>query len=196
MITAARLVLTTLVLVFTCFSSQSGQATAPPPAPLSPIEQQIAEIKNPAPWVGWGADLRVRNEYINDLITHNPDNPLREQDVFRFRARIWTSVKPVTNLTLNARLATEPRYWVKEAGFTVFRGNTGMDWTEGVVDNLNLQWKDILGQPVALGIGRQDLLLGDGWLVGDGTPADGSWTYFLDSARVTLDLKAQKPRST
>ena len=45
--------------------------------------------------------------------------------------------------------------------------------------------------PATVKVGRQDLFLGDGWLVGDGTPFDGSWTYFLDSARFTYDLKDQ-----
>ena len=63
--------------------------------------------------------------------------------------------------------------------------------TEGVIDTLNVQWRNILGQPLNATVGRQDILLGDGWLVGDGTPQDGSWTYFLDSARVTYELKEQ-----
>ena len=47
------------------------------------------------------------------------------------------------------------------------------------------------GLPLTIKVGRQDLFLGDGWLVGDGTPIDGSWTYFLDSARFTYELKDQ-----
>jgi hypothetical protein len=41
---------------------------------------------------------------------------------------------------------------------------------------------------VALTAGRQDIVLGDfwnWWLVADGTPLDGSWSYYLDSVRVT-----------
>ena len=46
--------------------------------------------------------------------------------------------------------------------------------------------------PATLTVGRQDIFLGDGWLVGDGTPEDGSFTYFLDSARFTYNLEEQK----
>jgi hypothetical protein len=33
--------------------------------------------------------------------------------------------------------------------------------------------------------------VGDGWLIGDGTPLDGSWTYYLDSARLSYEFKDQ-----
>ena len=49
-----------------------------------------------------------------------------------------------------------------------------------------------LKQPLTATVGRQDIFLGDGWLVSDGTPFDGSWTYFLDSARLAYELKDQQ----
>jgi hypothetical protein len=60
-----------------------------------------------------------------------------------------------------------------------------MDAGEGVVDNLNVQAKNLFGLPATLTVGRQDIKLGEGWLTGDGTPFDGTWTYFLDAARLT-----------
>jgi hypothetical protein len=172
-------------------SQAQTAATAPPPQPLSPTEQTINEIKNPVSWFNWGADFRARNEYFDNILTLTPSNPLHEQDYFRFRARLWGSITPVENLSLNARLATEPREWMRPAGYTPFRGQSGWDWTEGTIDNLNVQWRKILDQPANLIVGRQDILLGDGWLTGDGTPFDGSWTYFMDAARFTYDLPAQ-----
>jgi len=32
------------------------------------------------------------------------------------------------------------------------------------------------------------------WLVGDGTPSDGSWSFFLDSVRATLDEQEIKTK--
>jgi hypothetical protein len=180
-------------LVATASSSQAQttpQAAAPAP-PLSPTEQTIKDIKNPTSWMSWGADFRVRNEYFDNLLTLNPNNPLHEQDYFRFRARIWSSVKPVENLSLNVRVAAEAREWMKPAGYTPMRGRQGWDWSEGIIDNLNVQWKNIAGLPASLTVGRQDIFFGDGWLMGDGTPYDGSWTYFLDAARFTYELKDQ-----
>lgn len=159
---------------------------------LSPTEQFLQDIKNPTPWLTWGADIRARNEFQDNTVTLDSDNDLARQDYFRFRARLWTSIKPFEGFSLNARLATEPREWMRPAGFSPHRGRSGLDWTEGIIDNLNIQWREIGHQPVSIIVGRQDIMLGEGWLTGDGTPHDGSWTYFLDAARITYELKDQK----
>ena len=154
---------------------------------------RIQKIKQPVPWMNWGGDLRVRNEYFNDLLTLNPNDSknLHEQDYFRIRARVWTSITPVDDVSLNVRLATEPREWMRPAGYSPDKGHSGLDWTEGIFDQLNVQWKNILRQPANITVGRQDILLGDGWLVGEGTPYDGSWSAYLDSVRMNYELKDQ-----
>lgn len=171
--------------------AQAQTAATPPSVTTSSAETTIQEIKHPVSWLTWGGDFRARNEYFNNLLTLDPGHSLHEQDYFRFRARLWTSITPVDDLSLNARLATEPREWMKPAGYTPMRGQSGMDWTEGVIDNLNLQWRRAFGLPATLTVGRQDIMIGDGWLTGDGTPYDGSWTYYLDAARLTYELKEQ-----
>jgi hypothetical protein len=171
-------------------TAQAAPGASAPPA-LSSTEQMIKDIKNPVPWLTWGADLRVRDEYFNDMLTLNPNAPLHEQNMIRIRGRLWTTVTPVENLSLNARIADEVREWTKPAGYTPMAGQTGLDMREGIVDNLNAEMKNVADLPVTIKAGRQDLFLGDGWLVGDGTPFDGSWTYFLDAARLTYDLKDQ-----
>jgi hypothetical protein len=168
--------------------SASAPVAAPP---LSATEQIIKEIKNPTSWMSWGGDFRVRNEYLNNTLTLNPDNSLAEQDYFRFRARIWSSLKPTTDVSLNVRLATEPREWMRPAGYTPYKGQSGLDWTEGTFDALNVQWKNIANLPVSVIVGRQDIMLGEGWLTGEGTPYDGSWSFYMDSARLTWELKDQ-----
>ncbi len=155
----------------------------------------IQDIKNPISWLSWGADLRIRNEYYNNALSlgsgpgSGPFGPLHSQDYFRYRGRLWTSITPVEDLSLNARLAAEPRDFMETSTFDTYFEKEGMQWRYGIIDNLNVKWQQPLDQPVTLIVGRQDIFLGDGWLVGDGTPEDGSFTYFLDSARATLDLK-------
>lgn len=180
--------------------AQTNAASATAPKPTTTEEKTwVEQMKNPTPWWNWGADFRVRNEYINNGITLTPgpgDNAVvgkkvHEQDYLRFRGRVWTGLNfiPEEDAKFNARLATEPREFLTGAGFTPMAGHKGFDGTEGVVDNLNVSWKNILKQPLSVTVGRQDLLLGDGWLVGDGTPLDGSWTYYSDSARAIYEMK-------
>ncbi len=201
MTTKALTVLTLAVplLVAQAQPSQPAVAAAPPPPPLSPLEQQIADIKHPVSWMTWGGDMRIRDEYFDNILTLNPNNPLHLQDYIRFRGRVWTSVTPVNDISFNLRLTDEVREWLRPAGYTAFRytEGSGLDWREGLFDNINVQWRNMFGLPLTATVGRQDFLpgtpsgLGDGWLVGDGTPQDGSWTYFLDAARVKYEFKEQ-----
>ena len=52
-------------------------------------------------------------------------------------------------------------------------------------DALNLNFKRIGGSPLSLKVGRQDIIFGNGWLILDGTPLDGSRTIYFDAARAT-----------
>ena len=174
--------------------AQTAGATA---KQLSPIEQWIQDAKNPAPWMTWGGDLRIRDEYYNDLVTLADGVPLHEQNVIRFRGRLWTSVVPVQDVSLNARLSAEPRDWTRPAFVGAYRAQQGMEWRYGIFDNLYLKWTNICNQPLTLSAGRQDITFGDfwnWWLVADGTPGDGSWAFFLDSVRLTYlanDIKTR-----
>ena len=199
---AQALAIVTLGLTLMIARAQITQATGAAPAAAAPAlsstEQMIEDIKNPASWLTWGGDLRLRNEYFNNAQSLSSDpkvDPrlaaLHAQDYFRFRGRLWTSITPVEDLSLNARLAAEPREFMEPSSFSTYGGRSGLEWRYGIVDNLNVQWQKPLGLSATLTVGRQDLFLGDGWLVGDGTPGDGTWTDFLDAARLTYELKEQ-----
>ena len=167
-------------------ASSNGMAMTNPPAPTL-----LQKIKQPVPWMNWGGDLRIRNEYFNNLLTLNPNSPLHEQDYFRFRARVWTAITPVDDFSIFTRLTTEPREWMDQAGYSPYKGHPGLDMTEGLFDSLNVQWRNILHQPATITVGRQDIFLGDGWLVGEGTPYDGSWSTYLDAGRLSYEMKEQ-----
>jgi len=165
----------------------------PPPA-LSEFEQTVKDIKNPVSWLSWGADLRVRNEFYDNALSLGVPaggigfGSVHEQDYLRFRGRIWFSLMPTNDLSLNVRLAAEPREFLKRSTFDTFYLEEGPQWRYGIFDNLNIQWKNPFHLPATFTVGRQDIFLGDGFLVGDGTPEDGSFTSFLDSARLTYKL--------
>ena len=181
----------------------AGTTTPAKPAP-SAMEQWIKDVKNPTPWLSWGGDFRARNEYLNNSITLSDDGLRHEQDLFRFRARVWASANPVENLSLNGRVAAEPRQWMKPSFAGSYgrdrygvAGDTGLEWRYGIVDNLNVKYTNAFNQPLSLTAGRQDIMFGDyyqWWLVADGTPSDGSWTFFMDSVRVGYDASDIKTK--
>ena len=58
---------------------------------------------------------------------------------------------------------------------------------ELTLDQLNVVWRNPLGLGITATIGRQDICLGSGVLIRDGTPSDGGRTRFFDAARLTYD---------
>ncbi len=177
--------------------AQAQTAVAPSAPPPSAFEKFVKETKNPADWLNWGADLRIRNEYMNNIVTLTDEVAGHEQDVIRYRGRVWASATVMTNLTFNGRFSAEPREWLKPSFVSAYKAQSGMEWRYGMADNLNVKWTQILDQPLSITAGRQDILLGDyydWWLAADGTPCDGSWTFYLDSVRLAYDAKEIKTK--
>ncbi|HVM60035.1 MAG TPA: alginate export family protein [Verrucomicrobiae bacterium] len=191
---ASAFVATAAVAQTTIPATETNASSATPTA-VWRFDEFAKQLKNPTVALSWGGDFRVRDEYFNNAMSLSSDphfSPLfgtgHEQEYFRFRGRVWASFFPTNAVTLNLRLAAEPREFLKPAFSDTFFNSTGMQWRYGIVDNFNLQWKKPFDLPATVTVGRQDIFLGDGWLVGDGTPEDGSFTYFLDSLRLTCKL--------
>jgi hypothetical protein len=173
--------------------SSTGPAAAKP----GTFDDIVKQIKNPTDWLSWGGDIRVRNEYYNNIVSLSSASAISEQDVVRYRGRVWTSLTPVTNVTFNSRVTAEPWLSIKPSFTTADTGNSGMEWRYGIVDNLNMKLNNMFNLPLTLIAGRQDIMLGDyydWWLVSDGTPGDGSKTFFLDSIRLSGEAKGIKTK--
>jgi hypothetical protein len=157
------------------------------------LDKAIHQAKQPASWWKMGGEIRLREEYFNNGVTLNQDAPRHEQHFVRFRFRWWNTITPVTNLDLNVRITAEPRQYLKPS--THQTPITGWDWTEGIIDNLNFKWNNALDLPATLTVGRQEIMIGEPmnwWLVFDGTPRDGSRTFYYDAARLTYQIKECK----
>lgn len=171
-----------LVLVASVAHSQEKKTEAVAAQPTTP---------QPAVFT-WGGDLRFRYEGYDSVQTLNEDAPFHVRDYDRVRTRAWANYVPFTDTAINVRLTAEPRYWYNNS--TV--AGEGREWRYAIIDNLYVKWgTPATGNvPVSVTVGRQDIQLGDQWLVGDGTPLDGSWTNFFDSARATIDLQDLKTK--
>ena len=151
------------------------------------------------PWVKVGADHRARWTYIKNwrLQKHKiaPGEPGNELNFQRYRTRVWAKITPMgtalENVDVNVRVVNEFRNVIKpDGGFGDWDRDFDLD--ETLIDQLNITVNQPMDQPVKLVIGRQDIRLGDGWLVFEGTPLDGSRTIFFDAIRGTIDLKEHK----
>jgi hypothetical protein len=167
-------------------TTQAVTATAPPAPVESNWSDFVASTKRPTPWFFWGADLRLRDEYYNNATTFNKDITNHEAHYQRIRTRLWTTITPLPDLDLNARLVYEPRHYCQPDSSDSWRNN------EALFDILNVTWRNAFGLPLKFVVGRQDIVLGDGWHVAEGTPEDGSRTTFFDAVRATYELSEAK----
>ena len=200
-------------------AKETTPADAPGSEPaLSPLEEAIQKTKNPFPGFNWGADARLRDEYFDNAIPSvdrlnsrigaarvalRKDALGHEFNMQRWRARWWATLTPVKNVEFYVRLCWEGRSFdhPDHIGYPTngYRGTWQqraplsrgwMDERDQVMfDNLYVKLTDIGGLPITVTAGRQDIGLGDNWLVFDGTPLDGSRTFFFDAIRTTTNLK-------
>lgn len=155
---------------------------------MSDMDAWIEKTKHPTEWWSWGADLRLRTIYAKNFLFFNSGNPsdVDERHFQRYRARWWSKFDldgvGLANVDLNVRLTWEARTYPEPDPFDSWYGGTIM------FDHLNVKAEKLFDLPVTLTVGRQDIILGNGWLVLDGTPLDGSRTIFFDAVR--FDWKA------
>lgn len=165
---------------------------AAPAAAVTPVSNEhlcgawLDKFHKPFDGLTLGMDVRLREEYARNFRSMNkqqgdPASSSNAWDRQRYRARFSASYAVTPDIDINAR-------WVWE--MSTFRHTPGQQHRddEVIMDRLNVTWRNAFNAPLTLVLGRQDLMLGNGWLVGDGTPTDGSRTVFFDALRATYDL--------
>jgi hypothetical protein len=135
----------------------------------------------------WGADLRVRQEYFDEIpIRADPPGVTRggENNYLRVRPRLWGQVDFDKSSRAYGRLANEFRHvWQPEEDEVAARPWDYPD--EVVVDQLYLDWKGLFGDRLDVRVGRQDLMYGNGRVILEGTPKDGSRTIYFDAVKAS-----------
>ncbi len=176
------------VVVITVFTSTAAEA-AQKERKLEERKGEIRHIEEAQDgWVGFpdwlkmGAYLRLRSVYDNN---RGLDKNAAGHDRYnlRYRARVWARILLSEDVDFNIRLMTEPRY--------NFRPDLDHPFTrnEGLFDRFNVTLRNAFDLPLTATVGRQDLWLGSGWLIIDGTPLDGGRSGYFDALRFTYDLK-------
>jgi len=159
---------------------------------LAALSFAPAAAEEPKEIFTWGADLRFRWEFLDNATTLNDDLPGAERSFARYRGRLWGQVAPNESVEAYGRLMWEGRYYANPDEVVIplpGRGPTNiLDTTYSgalMFDNLFVKLNRVGGTPLTLKIGRQDMFFGNGWLIADGTPLDGSRTFYFDAIRAT-----------
>jgi len=139
----------------------------------------------------WDSHIRLRHEFWNNQEDLNDDlDDL--YSFFRLKLYLGGGLRPTENIQLYARIVNESRYYGHKGTGDSIRNDhlyrPERHYFELVVGQLFFTWTNIGGKPLALKVGRQNLHnqgFGNQWLIGDGTPMDGSKTFYYNAARLT-----------
>jgi hypothetical protein len=129
-----------------------------------------------------GPYLRLRHEYWKNVFDMN-DAASDDRNFYRFKLSLWGQAAVSKDLSFFARLTNESKAYVYYAN-----GDATYNINEAVFDSLYADIRDIARLPLDLRIGRQDFSpaqYGDGFIFADGTPLDGSRTYYFNAARAS-----------
>ncbi|MDM7917150.1 MAG: alginate export family protein, partial [Candidatus Eisenbacteria bacterium] len=127
--------------------------------------------------LAFGGEIRFRGEGFDNLLDLDDSREARDDyEYYRLRARLQVDAQPRDRLRLFFRLGNEYRFG---RGVT----NAGVRDSESKI-SLDNGWVEIGAPPethLSLRLGRQDLAYGEGFLIFDGTPADGSSSAWFDA---------------
>jgi len=149
-----------------------------------------AEIASAEVKANWGAEFRLRQDYLESIMD------LRTQgrpdwDFFRLRSSLWGKVDLNEDMGAYLKLTNEAKYYMGsykpfETSDSTSDSNR-FDADELVIDNLYFDYKNIVGLPIDIRSGRQNFLgaYGEGFLILDGTPGDGSRTAYFNAVKTT-----------
>jgi len=101
----------------------------------------------------------------------------------RHRTSLSLGWEPNRALQLVIRVTNEFRYYLSPK-------DREFDINELFVDNLYLKWKRPGNLPLDLTVGRQNIMLGEGFVVMDGHPLDGSRSIYFNALRTDVHLAA------
>ncbi len=138
-----------------------------------------------------GAAFRLRQEIWDNVTDLDTSHRLgTDRTFFRLRASVWAKADFSQNFGVYGRVTSEPKYFI--GPFKPFgpADDSHSDQDEVIFDNIYFDAKNLLGNHLDMRVGRQDFLgpnmYGEGFLLLDGTPGDGSRTFYFNAAKATV----------
>jgi hypothetical protein len=110
------------------------------------------------------------------------DTGLANQNFTRMRTSVGLDYKPLNNLEFKVKLTHEFRYYFTPK-LVDFHAN------EIMLDQLYVKLKLNKFVPGVLTVGRQNIMLGEGFVILDGHPGDGSRSAYFNAIRYDWNIK-------
>jgi hypothetical protein len=137
----------------------------------------------------YGFEERLRFEYWDEVFDLNENGSKPSDQFIRTKTSVWGKWNANDKISVYLKLTGEPYIY---AG-----AHKGDDFIkdEIIFDNAYIDIKKPFDLPVTFRLGRQDLMnvFGEGFILQDGTPMDGSRTFYFNALRATWDIN---PKNT
>ncbi len=133
----------------------------------------------------FGGHTRVRGYDMKNFWTFNDDQDFDNWSTFRHRTSLWTKVDTgydvtgyvkITNQNYGEGLTYEDAWEVDNASNKLF------------IDNAYIDINNLFDVPVALRIGRQNVIYGTGFVLLDGQSQFASTSIYFDGLKLSADL--------
>ncbi len=129
----------------------------------------------------YGFEERLRFEYWDEVFDLNENGTKPTDQFIRNKISVWGRWNANDKISVYLKLTGEP--------FIYTGAHKGDDFVkdEIVFDNAYVDIKEPFDWPVTFRLGRQDFMnaFGEGFIIMDGTPMDGSRTVYFNAVRAT-----------
>jgi hypothetical protein len=141
----------------------------------------------------YGAVFRMRQEYWDNAVslgTLGMTTSGADRNFFRLKTSLFGKLDYDKRNALFLKVTNEMKYYIGDFTPNAPRNHDRLDADEIVFDNLYADAKKIFNLPVDIRIGRQDFIgtYGEGFLVMEGTPGDGSRTFYFNALKANVQI--------
>jgi len=178
----SRALIAVLLITFVIIPRFAFPADDRPSRFISPVTRtwEIAPDPEARDGLEPGLALRLRHVAAENIITLGA-GPDPGRDFSRVKLQVWAQAWFTPGLGGHLRFNTERKYWHDCESCA----DTG---EEIIVENLYLEVLNLAHLPIAMRLGRQNLFYGDGFIICDGSPLDGSRTSYVNAGLFTFTL--------
>lgn len=129
----------------------------------------------------FGFEQRVRNENWNNLYDFSGTGD-DEREQIRYRTRVWTRAPITSSIEAFVGLNQE----------TNQRFHSVNKFDEVIIDSAYLDFKRLFVKGLTLRVGRQDFIRGEGFILLEGNPGDGSRSIYFNAVDLAYSFKKSK----
>ena len=144
-----------------------------------------------------GGEVRLRYEgYSSSVVLPEvPRSRLHNTEYFRVRTRLDSALDFGEDITVNFSLANRFHYVTTSFGDPNNNGASTWEFPDEVyIHTANVVLRNLLDGNLTLTLGRQDLMLGNGMILAEGTPYDQGRSVYFDG--ITAKYKTEQDAVT